>query len=252
MKFVLLILVPIVIAVLVGSMTNSLVWGIVSFPITMLIVNWIAVALFGRPSNEELRRITDRPVSEDLSKEELSLETRQIASRFGFKPTHNQLTSTVLVSQNSWSQEKIQFYETHFDIDVEMMKKVDQVNKHHYVEINNHWHSVEPRRKDEIFKVFSDNLAAEWPTEYSELFSTANIDILRSCAGNVQKAYLAGYMLGKGWISIDELTNANRWFAQSLLGDIVYILGTAKSRSTALAASMMKVSAYGTAASYNK
>jgi hypothetical protein len=96
MKFVLLILVPIIIAVLVGSVTNSWVWGIVSFPIAMLLANWIAVGLFGRPSNKELRRITDRPVSKDLSKEELSLEVRQIASRFGSKLTNNQVPNNVL------------------------------------------------------------------------------------------------------------------------------------------------------------
>jgi len=96
MKFVLLILFPIVIAVLVGIVTNSWVWGVVSFPIAMFLANWIAVGLFGRPTNDELRRITERPVSDDLSKEELYREFRQITSRFGSKSANKQAPEHLL------------------------------------------------------------------------------------------------------------------------------------------------------------
>ena len=76
MKFVLLIIVPIVVAVLVGIMTKSWIWGVVTVPVSALLMNWLTVWLFGHPDDKELRRITNRPISEDLSKEELSLEAR--------------------------------------------------------------------------------------------------------------------------------------------------------------------------------
>ncbi len=252
MKFALLIIVPIVIAVFVGSMTKSWIWGGVTFPVAMLLVNWIAVWLFGRPDDKELRRITNRPVREDFSKEELTLEARQIASKFGSKSSYNQIMDPMLGGQNGWSQEKIRFYETSFTIDSEMANKVSQVNRDHYDEINNHWHSVDRQRRNEIIKMFSDELAKEWPIEYSELFTTANMEIAGSCALNVQKAYLVGYMVGKGWISTDELTNANSSFAQFLFEDVKNIIGAAKSRSTALAVSLMKISAIGTAAAWHE
>ena len=88
MKFILLVLIPIIVAVIIGTVTHFWLWGILSFPVAMLIVNWIAVALFGRPDQKELKRITDRPVSKDFSKEELSLEARQIASRLGIQSTN--------------------------------------------------------------------------------------------------------------------------------------------------------------------
>jgi intein/homing endonuclease len=244
MKFVLLILVPILVAFAVAMMTNFWLWGVLSFPVAMLAVNWIAVALFGRPDNKELKRITNRPVEEDFSKEELALEARQIASKFGLKMNNKQPVAS-LVDKNNWSQEKARFYETPFDIDLKILEKVTQGVKEHYTEIDNHWQSMSSHRRVEILKVFSDNIAKDWPIEYSELFANGNMEIIKSCADWVQKAYLAGYMLGKGWISIDELTHANWCYASFLLDDITKTLGIAKSRSTALAVALMEVSSQG-------
>ena len=234
MKFILLIAIPIVVAVIIGTMTHFWLWGVLSFPVVMLIVNWIAVALFGRPDNKELERITNRPVEEDFSKEELSLEASQIASRFGPKLSLGKQADHNWARQDTWSQEKRVLYETPFVIDIEMLNNVTRVVKDHYSDINNFWGSIDNHRKGELISIFTDNLLKEWPVEYSELVATRKKEIKKSYAEWGQKAFLTGYVFRKEWISGDELTNAVRGFAEFILEDVKKILVTTNSKTQQL------------------
>jgi len=80
MKFILLIIGPIAVAILVGSAANSWIWAIISFILSMFAFNWIAVALFGRPTAEQEHRWAAGQF-EDFSPSEIGREIKQVQSR---------------------------------------------------------------------------------------------------------------------------------------------------------------------------
>jgi hypothetical protein len=151
--------------------------------------------------------------------------------------------------QKYWSPEKIAAYESPVIIDGDMLNKVSDINRQHYVEINEHWHLIDYPRRMEISNIYADDLSKEWPVEYLELrtnLSGAKANkIIESLALNVQKAYLIGYMCGKGWISLKEVANANSHIGDLIAGDIRSSINGARSKGTAFATSLMKISAIG-------
>ncbi|MBM3142296.1 MAG: hypothetical protein FJ005_04515 [Chloroflexi bacterium] len=151
--------------------------------------------------------------------------------------------------QKYWSPEKIAAYESPVVIDGDMLNKVSDVNRQHYAEINEYWHSIDYPRRMEITNIYADDLSKEWPVEYLELrtnLSEAKANkIAESLALNVQKAHLIGYMCGKGWISQKEVANANSHFGELIAGDIRSSINGARSKGAAFATSLMKISAIG-------
>ena len=238
MKFVLLIILPIILSVIVGLVTNFWLWGVLSFPVAMLICNWIAVALFGRPNDNELRRITYRPISEDLSEKELSLEARQIASRFVKKSSSNGPLTSDTTNQNDLPKDD-KFIP---DINIDTLNRVSEIAREHFAEVTNFWNSVDIPHKEQILNIFYESLRDESPIEYSELFHTSNKAINISCGNWTQKAYLTGYMANKGWISQEEMINSAHAFAEWLVDDIRKVNVNTKCRKTRVALAMIKVS----------
>ncbi len=80
MKVILLVIGPIVVAILVGTAANSWIWAIISFILSMFAFNWIAVALFGRPTAEQERRWAAGQ-GVDFSPSEIGREIKQVKSR---------------------------------------------------------------------------------------------------------------------------------------------------------------------------
>ena len=80
MKFILLVIGPIAVAILVGFTANSWIWAIISFILSMLAFNWIAFALFGRPTAKQERQWKAGEFK-DLSPSEIGREVKQVRSR---------------------------------------------------------------------------------------------------------------------------------------------------------------------------
>jgi hypothetical protein len=148
---------------------------------------------------------------------------------------------------NSWSPEKKAVYELPVVIDGEMLNRVSDANKQHYRELDRNWQIRGRPRWIEMRDIFLDELRNEWPLEYTELRTNQKDakKVAESLQVNITKAYAAGYMCGKGWISPEELANANSYLGELLVGDLRDSLRGTKSMSTAFATSLMKISAIG-------
>jgi hypothetical protein len=96
MKFILLIIGPVAVAILVGFTTSSWIWAVISFILSMFIFNWIAVALFGRPTAEQNQR-WEAGQFEDFSPSEIGREIKQVKSRL-LGPTSELLNRVIVIA----------------------------------------------------------------------------------------------------------------------------------------------------------
>jgi len=151
---------------------------------------------------------------------------------------------------NNWPPEKLELYETEESIDNELVDRVAEVNMEHYDENHKQWRLGGLPRWLELRDRFLNELKTEWPIEYSELQLNRKgekgvTEIIRE---NITKAYITGYMYGRGWISPEELTQATLHLGDVVAGKVRRNFKGAKSRSIAFADVLAHIAVIGTVA----
>jgi len=151
-----------------------------------------------------------------------------------------------------WPDEKVRVYQSEEVIDGEMVDRVAEANRQHYDENNKYWRLNGLPRWIEFRDMFLEELKKEWPIEYVE-FKTHprgpdyTMDLLKE---NVAKAYVTGFMYGKGWITPEELTNATLHLGEVIAGRIRHGMKGARSRGIAFADVLAHIASSGTVDSY--
>lgn len=143
--------------------------------------------------------------------------------------------------------EKSVSYEAAEAIDPYLLSKVSGVYQEHFKENNEHWHSQGPARLDDLRTMFLNKLNREWPVEYQELITHMEEvkEIKKLLHTTIIKAYITGYMHGKGWITSKELNNVNLHLGETLAGVISNNIEEAQFKRISFTASFAEVSAMG-------
>lgn len=152
--------------------------------------------------------------------------------------------------QTEWTEEKLEAYWADETWDPALVARVDRVDsawQEHNSQLNEVWQMTGPEQRKDITKSFFNELEQEWPTEFIEMQLEKVMQATsEQFIKGVKTAYLVGYMAGKGWISMEEMTDVNLWLGDELTAHIRSILKGAKSRGTAFASAFASVAAEGT------
>ena len=137
----------------------------------------------------------------------------------------------------SWPPEKTGVYESEKPVSAEMISTVAEANKEHYDENHEQWRLGGLPRWLELRDMFLDELKKEWPIEYVELQTTPKGEkyIAEVVRENITKAYVTGYMYGRGWITPEELTNATLYLGEVVAEKVRQGIREAKSNGIAFA-----------------
>ncbi len=149
--------------------------------------------------------------------------------------------------QTEWTEEKFEAYWAEETFDPAIVAKVDSAWQEHHSQLNKVWHQTSPEKRDELVKVYRDELEQEWPTEFIEtqLEKTAHAIRERVIKG-IKTAYIVGYMIGKGWVSPEEAAGWNLWLGDLIVGNIRSTFKGTESRGTAFASAFASVGTKGT------
>jgi len=141
----------------------------------------------------------------------------------------------------NWPPEKTKIYESGEVIDTDLVEKVSEVNIEHY-EVRGLPRWLELRDK------FIDELREEWPIEYAELQLSQKSEkgITELLREHITKAYVTGYMYGRGWISPEEMTQANLYLGDVVAGKVRRGFKGGKSRGIAFADVLAHIAVLGT------
>lgn len=161
------------------------------------------------------------------------------------------------VNALEWSEEKTRAYKAKGTTDPKILSRVAIIVMKHDDELKEFWHQTSPEKRDELVESFFNELKQEWPTEFSELqlekVFHATAEWLLTVG--IRAAYVAGYMAGKGWITLEELTEWNLLHGDYLATQVRSTIRRTKSRGQAFAAAFVIVCVQGTlvaqAALYN-
>ena len=148
----------------------------------------------------------------------------------------------------NWPPEKLKVYESGGTVDTELIDRVAEVNIEHYDENHKQWRLGGLPRWLELRNKFLDELKTEWPIEYSELQLNRKGEkgITEVIRENITKAYITGYMYGRGWISPEELTQATLHLGDMVAGKVRHGFRGAKSKSIAFADVLAHIAVIGT------
>ena len=150
----------------------------------------------------------------------------------------------------NWPPEKTRIYESGETIDAELVNRVAELNMEHHEENSRQWRLGGLPRWLELRGRFLEELKTEWPIEYAEL--QLNRKGEKGIAGllqeNIAKAYVTGYMYGRGWISPEELTQATLHLGDVVAGKVRRGFKGAKSRGIAFADVLAHIAVLGTVA----
>ena len=143
-----------------------------------------------------------------------------------------------------WPPDKIEVYYSEARPNPEILAKTQKVWQEHYEEVNAFWRAI-GQQSDDIMPFFFDELEKEWPIEFLEI-QDKRLD-KEAIVMSIQRAYLLGYMLGEGWISLEEVIHFTLYIGDQIADHIRSTFKGAKSRSTAFGAVLCGVSTRGTA-----
>jgi hypothetical protein len=148
----------------------------------------------------------------------------------------------------NWPPEKTKIYESGEIIDTDLVEKVSEVNIEHYEENHRQWRLRGLPRWLELRDKFLSELKEEWPIEYAELQLSQKsekgiTDLIRE---HITKAYVTGYMYGRGWISPEEMTQANLYLGDVVAEKVRRGFKGAKSRGIAFADVLAHIAVLGT------
>jgi len=118
-----------------------------------------------------------------------------------------------------------------------MLNTVAEANREHYEENHKQWRLGGLPRWLELQDMFLDELKKEWPIEYVELQTNPRGEkyIAEVVRENITKAYVTGYMYGRGWITPEELTNATLYLGEVVAEKVRHGIKDAKSKGIAFA-----------------
>jgi hypothetical protein len=151
--------------------------------------------------------------------------------------------------QSEWSEEKLEAYLAEETFDPALIAKVNEAGQEHDRQISEAWQITSSEQRDDLSKAFLNELEQEWPTEFLEFTIKKVSDaITDQVITSIKLSYGAGYMLGKGWISREELAGFNLWLSDNLVAHIRSILKGAKSKGVAFASALASVAVEGTRA----
>ncbi|MBA7666965.1 hypothetical protein ES703_75050 [subsurface metagenome] len=151
--------------------------------------------------------------------------------------------------QTEWSEEKLEAYRAEETFAPALIAKVNKVGQEHDRQISEVWQLTSPAQRNDLAKAFYNELEQEWPTEFLEFTIKKVSDaITQQVITSIKLSYGAGYMVGKGWISTEELAGFNLWLSDNLVAHIRSILKGAKSKGVAFASALASVAVEGTRA----
>jgi len=112
-----------------------------------------------------------------------------------------------------WPPEKIAAYQAKETADPDRLAAVYTALQQHHDELDLLWQQRSIDEGGRIGEVFFRELEEGWPVEYVALqnllaWKARENLAATDAAATIQQAYLLGYMLGKGWISDDEVADA--------------------------------------------
>ncbi len=147
-----------------------------------------------------------------------------------------------------WPPEKARIYESGEPIKDALVDRVAGVNMEHDGENHEQWRLYGLPRWLELRDKFLYELEREWPVEYVELMinkkDEAKInDILK---GHISRAYITGFMYGKGWIAPEEMTQATLHLGEAMAKKVSQGLKGAKSKGIAFADVLAHIAVAGT------
>jgi len=145
-----------------------------------------------------------------------------------------------------WWYEKFKAYRAEETFDPNLVAEVNNIWEQHSKELNEVWRQTSLKERDNLVQAFRKELEKEWSTEVSEIllekvFHATEERLIIS----IRMAYIAGYMMGKGWISMEQLSNYNLCLGDNLANHIRSVLKRAKSRGIAFASAFTSVGVEG-------
>lgn len=130
--------------------------------------------------------------------------------------------------------------------DDSFVKYVFGIADQHREELDEIWSRITPQGREKFIETFGEELAKDWPREYSEMQSDKVIQELKEKFGSsIRWAYDTGYMFGRGWISSKHRTEFQLFLGDMLAKDVRTVMKGAKSRGIALASGFTRVGAEG-------
>jgi hypothetical protein len=148
----------------------------------------------------------------------------------------------------NWPPEKTKIYESGETIDAELVNQVAEINMEHHEDNSRQWRLGGLPRWLELRKRFLEELKTEWPIEYAELQLNRQGEkgISKLLQEHIAKAYVTGYMYGRGWISPEELTQATMHLGDVVANRVRHGFKGAKSRGIAFADVLAHIAVLGT------
>lgn len=116
----------------------------------------------------------------------------------------------------------------------------------HQEELDNVWDKISYEKKGSLANIFRFELTKEWLTEASEI---QRKEVIQGCGQLIIKgihtAFLSGYMMGKGWISKEQVSALNLQVGDKLATEIRQNLKKSKSRGLAFSSAFACVAVEG-------
>jgi hypothetical protein len=149
-----------------------------------------------------------------------------------------------------WPPEKIAAYTAQHVVDADLFARVQQAYRQHHDELQVFLDETGVEERNDLVDLLYHKLEEEWPVEWLELTlkrqgtPAAPIDTV---VHTVAVAHALGYMVGKGWISTEEMRQATLDLGIGLADAIRANFKGAKCRGAAFAAAILPLVAHATA-----
>jgi len=148
--------------------------------------------------------------------------------------------TTQQISELEWSGEKSKAYKIkgHLDLGDPKLIKVDILSDDvHYIwhthnkEINEVWYKTNQQHRDNLVVDFHKELKHEWRTEFSQIQSAEVFQTIEAWfMESIKSVYLAGYIMGKGWISVEQLIDFELRLGDNLATQVKSAMRQTKSK----------------------
>lgn len=126
------------------------------------------------------------------------------------------------------------------------VNEVITVEGQHKAELDDFWNLTSSDERASLVADFFQELKNNWTNEYSQLNSKQLPDAVSDNIRNgIKQAYAAGYMMGKGWISMEHLADFNIYLGDKMASDLRLVFNGAKSNGNAFASGYTTVATRG-------
>ncbi|MFC1914788.1 hypothetical protein ACFLWK_00835 [Chloroflexota bacterium] len=129
---------------------------------------------------------------------------------------------------------------------VKSAKEVRIIVEQHKMEIDDFWDSTSPDEIAGLMVNFLDELRLNWAREFPQLNPERLPNVTsENLRNSIQLAYITGYMMGKGWISKEQMANLNLYLGDEMARNLRLVFKGVKSRGIAFASSFTAVATKG-------